>query len=129
MIGTSGPTSISSSLPLKLTLRVRPLSASETRSTVALGMILSGIRSHGNWRHAQPKFNNDQGPASYARLPAFPPAPRRLGSRSQHPTSSPIPLMLDNLLTAEMATALGLAFAAGLMRGYTGFGTPIFLGP
>jgi uncharacterized protein len=37
--------------------------------------------------------------------------------------------MLDNLLTPEMAAAFVLAFAAGLMRGYTGFGTPIFLSP
>jgi uncharacterized membrane protein YfcA len=37
--------------------------------------------------------------------------------------------MFDSFLTPEMAAAFGLAFAAGLMRGYTGFGTPIFLGP
>jgi uncharacterized membrane protein YfcA len=37
--------------------------------------------------------------------------------------------MLDPFLTPEMAVAFVLAFAAGLMRGYTGFGTPIFLSP
>jgi len=76
----------------------------------------------------KPNVINTREPRHIPVSPLYP-APRRLGSRSQHPTSSPIPLMLDNLLTAEMATAFGLAFAAGLMRGYTGFGTPIFLGP
>ena len=37
--------------------------------------------------------------------------------------------MFDFLLTPETAAAVILAFAAGLIRGYTGFGTPIFLAP
>jgi len=37
--------------------------------------------------------------------------------------------MLESFLTPEMTVAFVLAFAAGLMRGYTGFGTPIFLSP
>lgn len=37
--------------------------------------------------------------------------------------------MLDFLLTAQTYIAFGLAFLAGLMRGYTGFGTPILLAP
>lgn len=37
--------------------------------------------------------------------------------------------MLDFLLTPQTYIAFGLALIAGLMRGYTGFGTPIFLSP
>ena len=37
--------------------------------------------------------------------------------------------MLDFLLTPQTYAAFVLAFIAGLMRGYTGFGTPIFLSP
>ncbi len=37
--------------------------------------------------------------------------------------------MFDFLLTPETAAAFILAFVAGVMRGYTGFGTPIFLSP
>ncbi len=37
--------------------------------------------------------------------------------------------MLDFLFTPQTYAAFGLAFVAGLMRGYTGFGTPIFLSP
>ena len=37
--------------------------------------------------------------------------------------------MLDYLLTPQTYAAFVLAFIAGLMRGYTGFGTPIFLSP
>ncbi len=37
--------------------------------------------------------------------------------------------MFDFLLTPQTYAAFVLAFFAGLMRGYTGFGTPIFLSP
>lgn len=37
--------------------------------------------------------------------------------------------MLDFLLTPQTYAAFALAGLAGLMRGYTGFGTPIFLAP
>ncbi len=37
--------------------------------------------------------------------------------------------MFDFLLTPQTAIAFALAFCAGIMRGYTGFGTPIFLAP
>jgi uncharacterized membrane protein YfcA len=37
--------------------------------------------------------------------------------------------VLDFLLTPQTYAAFVLAFGAGLMRGYTGFGTPIFLAP
>ena len=37
--------------------------------------------------------------------------------------------MLDVLLTPPTYIAFGLALIAGFMRGYTGFGTPIFLSP
>jgi uncharacterized protein len=37
--------------------------------------------------------------------------------------------VLDFLLTPQTYAAFVLAFIAGLMRGYTGFGTPIFLSP
>jgi hypothetical protein len=37
--------------------------------------------------------------------------------------------MLDTLLTPQLGVAFVLAATAGFMRGYTGFGTPIFLSP
>jgi uncharacterized membrane protein YfcA len=37
--------------------------------------------------------------------------------------------VFDFLLTPQTAAAFVLAFCAGVMRGYTGFGTPIFLAP
>jgi uncharacterized membrane protein YfcA len=37
--------------------------------------------------------------------------------------------MLDALLTPQMAAAFVLAIFGGLIRGYTGFGTPMFLAP
>ena len=37
--------------------------------------------------------------------------------------------ILDTLLTPQMLAAVLLAFAGGAIRGYTGFGTPIFLAP
>jgi len=38
-------------------------------------------------------------------------------------------VILDTLLTPAMLAAFVLAFAGGAIRGYTGFGTPIFLAP
>lgn len=38
-------------------------------------------------------------------------------------------MILETLLTPTMAAAFLLAFAGGAIRGYTGFGTPIFLAP
>ncbi len=38
-------------------------------------------------------------------------------------------MIVDTLLTPQMLTAVLLAFAGGTIRGYTGFGTPIFLAP
>jgi hypothetical protein len=37
--------------------------------------------------------------------------------------------MLEALLTPQMAAAFVLAIAGGMIRGYTGFGTPMFLAP
>ena len=38
-------------------------------------------------------------------------------------------MIADTLLTLPMLIAFALAFAGGAIRGYTGFGTPIFLAP